>query len=191
MRPSTIDEAIFSGFVTVYSPFEVTVSENGKVLQGRRPPPDHAAGLARTSSAWSNRALGYDVVRQVDVKPGDATNLQLTPDPSPLTVTAIGRRLRSGSTAPALGETPMNATPVPLGVHEIVVKRAAGGERRFNVTIGAQALHAERRFLGSRPGADSLTLASRLDGSRISIDSIRLTRLTTSAPQNAAQNPLT
>jgi hypothetical protein len=30
----------------------------------------------------------------------------------------------------------LNAVPVPLGSHELVVKRSAGGERRFSVTIG-------------------------------------------------------
>jgi len=37
-----------------------------------------------------------------------------------------------------LGQTPLNAAPVALGIHDIVVKRAAGGERRYTVTIGAK-----------------------------------------------------
>jgi hypothetical protein len=84
-----------------------------------------------------NRALEYEAVRKVDVKPGDATNLQLTPAPSPLTVTASDAA-EVWLDGTRVGETPMNAMPVPLGVHEIVVKRAAGGERRFTVTIGAK-----------------------------------------------------
>ena len=35
-----------------------------------------------------------------------------------------------------VGETPLNAVQVALGTHSIVVRRAAGGERRFTVTIG-------------------------------------------------------
>jgi hypothetical protein len=35
-----------------------------------------------------------------------------------------------------IGDTPLNAASVPLGTHEIVLKRAGGGERRFTVTIG-------------------------------------------------------
>jgi hypothetical protein len=133
---AAIDEAIFSGFVTVYSPFDVTVSENGRELRAddrhqiMLNPGTHQLRLV-------NRALGYEVVRQVDVKPGDATNLQLTPDPSPLTVTA-SEAAEVWLDGTHLGDTPMNAEPVPLGVHEIVVKRVAGGERRFNVTIGAK-----------------------------------------------------
>jgi hypothetical protein len=133
---AAIDEAIFSGFVTVYSPFDVTVSENGRVLRA-----DDRHQIMLTAGTHElrlvNRALGFEVVRQVDVKPGDATNLQLTPGPSSLTVTASDAA-EVWLDGTRLGDTPMNAMPVPLGVHEIVVKRAAGGERRFNVTIGAK-----------------------------------------------------
>jgi hypothetical protein len=86
---------------------------------------------------FSNRALAYDVTRKVDVKPGEATNLQLTPEPSSITVTA---------TSPAevwldgtrLGDTPLNNASVSIGEHDIVVRRQAGGERRFTITVGAK-----------------------------------------------------
>jgi len=133
---ATLDEAIFSGFVTVYSPFEVTVSENGRVL---RADDRHQIMLAAGTHELRlvNRALGYDIVRKVEVKPGDATNLQLTPEPSALTVTASDAA-EVWLDGTRLGDTPMNGMAVPMGVHEIVVKRASGGERRFNVTIGAK-----------------------------------------------------
>ena len=133
---AAIDEAIFSGFVTVYSPFEVTVSENGREL---RADDRHQIMLAAGTHELRlvNRALGYEAVRKVEVKPGDATNLQLTPDASALTVTASDAA-EVWLDGTRLGDTPMNGMAVPIGVHEIVVKRAAGGERRFNVTIGAK-----------------------------------------------------
>ena len=37
-----------------------------------------------------------------------------------------------------VGETPVAGLQVPLGTHEIVVKRTAGGERRFTVKIGVK-----------------------------------------------------
>ena len=133
---ATIDEAIFSGFVTVYAPFEVTVSEGGRVLraddrqQMMLPPGPHDLRIA-------NRALGYEMVRRVDVKPGEATTIQLTPDPSPLTVTA-SEPAEVWLDGTRIGETPLYAVPVPLGVHEIVVRRAAGGERRLTTTVGSK-----------------------------------------------------
>jgi hypothetical protein len=133
---AALDEAIFSGFVTVYSPIELTISENGRVL---RADDRHQIMLAAGTHELRlvNRALGYEIVRKVDVKPGDATNLQITPDPSALTVTASDAA-EVWLDGTRLGDTPMNGMAVPIGAHEIVVKRAAGGERRFNVTIGAK-----------------------------------------------------
>ena len=107
---AAIDEAIFSGFVTVYSPFEVTVSENGRVLRA-----DDRHQIMLTAGMHElrlvNRALGYEAVRRVDVKPGDATNLQLTPDPSSLTVTASDAA-EVWLDGTRVGDTPMNAVPV-------------------------------------------------------------------------------
>ena len=133
---TTIDEAIFSGFVTVYAPFEVTITEGGRVL---RTDDRHQVMLPSGAHELriSNRALAYDVIRKVTVVPGESTNLQLTPEPSSITVTA---------TTPAevwvdgtrLGDTPVNGAPVPIGEHDIVVRRPTGGERRFTITVGAK-----------------------------------------------------
>jgi len=130
----TLDEAIFSGWVAVYSPFEITVAEGGRVLR-----PDDRSQIMLPPGAHTlrfvNKSLGYDESRQVDVKPGEGTPIRLTPEPSKLTVTA---------TEPAevwidgtrVGDAPLNGVAVALGTHEIVVRRAAGGERRFTVSIG-------------------------------------------------------
>jgi hypothetical protein len=37
-----------------------------------------------------------------------------------------------------VGDTPLNGAPVPLGAHDIVVKGANGGEKRYTVTIGVK-----------------------------------------------------
>jgi hypothetical protein len=138
-----VDEAIFSGFITIYSPFDLTVTENGRVLRA-----DDRHQIMLPAGAhelrFTNRALAYETVRQVEVKPGEATNLQLTPDPSLLTVTATDAA-EVWLDGARLGDTPLNGAPVPLGSHDILVRRAAGGERRFAVTIGAKpfTLHVE------------------------------------------------
>ena len=136
-QTAAIDQATFSGFVTVHAPFTVAVSKGGRALRADDrhqivlPAGPHELRL-------TNTAVGYDAVRQVVVKPGKSTRLEVVPEAS-LTVTA---------TAPAevwldgtrLGDTPLNGAPVPLGLHQIVVKRTAGGERVFTVTIGAKPL---------------------------------------------------
>ena len=138
-----IDESIFSGWVAVYAPFEVAISENGRVLrtdernQFLLPPGIHQIRL-------TNKRLAYDSVQQVEVKPGETIALRLTPNPSTLTVTA-SEAAEVWLDGARVGDTPLSALPVPLGTHDLVVKRASGGERRFPITIGASpfSLHVE------------------------------------------------
>jgi hypothetical protein len=142
-QTAEIDESIFSGWVAVYAPFEVVISENGRVLRADErnqfllPPGIHQVRL-------TNKRLAYDSVQRVEVKPGETVALRLTPSPSTLSVTAseAAEVWLDGS---RVGETPLNALPVPLGSHDLVVKRVAGGERRFPITIGANpfTLHVD------------------------------------------------
>jgi hypothetical protein len=140
---AVIEEAIFSGWVAVYLPFEVTIAENGRVLRADErnqimlPPGIHQLRL-------TNAALGFDAVRQVEVRPGETATVRVTPEPSRLTVTATDTAEVWLDEA-RVGQTPLVAFPVPLGTHEVVVKRVAGGERRFTVRIGVKpfALHVD------------------------------------------------
>ena len=131
-----VDESIFSGWLAVYAPFEITIAESGRMLRPDErnqillPPGVHELRIA-------NKTLAYEATWSVEIKPGEKTNLRVTPEPSTLTVTAseAAEVLLDGA---RLGETPLNAAPVPLGTHELVVKRAAGGERRFTITVGVK-----------------------------------------------------
>jgi hypothetical protein len=145
----TIEEAIFAGWVAVYSPFEVTISEGGRVLrpddrnQVMVPPGVH-------DLRFVNNALGFDISRQIEVKPGESATVRLTPEPSKLNVTATDAAevFVDGT---RIGETPLTNAPVPLGTHEILVRRTSdGAERRSTVTVGVApfALHVDF----SRPG---------------------------------------
>jgi PEGA domain-containing protein len=146
----TIDEAIFSGWVAVYSPFELTIAEGGRVLrpddrnQIMMPPGVHELRLL-------NKALGYDVSRRVEVKPGEGTTVRLTPEPSKLTVTATdpAEVWIDGARA---GDAPLSGVDIALGTHDIVVRRASDGvERRSTVTIGVAPFELHVDF--SQPGA--------------------------------------
>ena len=145
----TIDEAIFAGWVAVYSPFEVTISEGGRVLR-----PDDRNQVMMAPGAhdlrFVNNALGFDISRQIEVKPGEGATVRLTPEPSKLSVTATDAAevFVDGT---RIGEVPLTNAPVALGTHEIVVRRTAdGAERRSTITVGVapSALHVDF----SRPG---------------------------------------
>jgi hypothetical protein len=135
-QTETLDEQIFSGWVTVYSPFEVTIAEGQRVLR-----PDERNQLMLAPGVHQlrllNKALAYETVVQVDVKPGEGANVRLTPPPSSLTVTAAEPAEVVVDGTPA-GETPLNGFSVPLGTHEIIVRRANGTEKRYTVTIGVK-----------------------------------------------------
>jgi hypothetical protein len=80
------------------------------------------------------------------VKPGEGTTLRLIAPASTLTVTA-SEAAEVWLDGARVGETPLNGVAVALGSHELVVKRQAGGERRYTVTIGANpfTLHVDFR----------------------------------------------
>jgi len=142
-QTAEIEESIFSGWVAVYAPFEVAISENGRVLrpdernQFLLPPGVHQIRL-------SNKQLGYDSTQRVEVKPGETFALRLTPDPSKLTVTASDAA-EVWLDGAKVGDTPVTAFPVPLGSHDLVVKRVSGGEKRFPITISVSpfTLHVD------------------------------------------------
>jgi hypothetical protein len=135
-QTATIDEGIFSGFVAVYTPFDVTITEGGRVLTADdRHQIMLPAGIHELR--MTNRALAYVTTHKVEIKPGETTNLQLTPEPSTVTVTATSAA-EVWLDGTRLGDTPLNGAAVPLGEHEIVVRRSSGGERRFTVTVGAK-----------------------------------------------------
>jgi len=142
-----IDESIFSGWLAVYSPFDLVISEGGRALrldernQVMLPPGRHTVRLV-------NRALAYEAVRDVDLQPGETTTLTVKPAPSTMTVTAT-EAAEVWLDGVRIGETPVNARPVELGAHEVVVRRAGGGDRRFTVTITANPFTLNVDF--SRP----------------------------------------
>jgi hypothetical protein len=128
-----MNESIFSGWVALYSPFDLVVTEGGRALlmddrhQIMLSPGRHVLRLI-------NRTLAYDAVRQVDLVPGEVTNLTVAPPPSTVTVTAT-EAADVWLDGARVGETPLNDLSVPLGTHELVIKRTAGGERRMTVTV--------------------------------------------------------
>src|SRR5262245_14033855 len=139
-----LDESIFSGWLAVYAPFEIVIAEANRVLrpdergQVLLPPGMHDLRV-------SNRTLGYEATWKVEVKPGATTNLRVTPGPSKLTVTSP-EPAEVWVDGTKVGDTPLNAAPVQLGTHEILVKRAGGAERRYTITVGVKPFTLDADF---------------------------------------------
>jgi len=139
-QTAQIAESIFPGWVSVVAPFDITIAEGTRALplddrnQLMLPPGRHALHL-------QNRALGYEDVRQVEVTPGETTTLSVVPPRTTITVTA---------SAPAsvwidgalAGDAPATVA-VDLGSHDVVVKQADRGERKFTVTATVKPLRLD------------------------------------------------
>ena len=140
-----LEESIFSGWLAVYAPFEVGIAEANRVLR-----PDERGQILLPPGLHelrvSNRTLGYEATWSVEIKPGETTNLRVTPEPSRLTVTSP-EAAEVWVDGTKVGDTPLNAAPVPLGTHDVLVKRASGAERRYTITVGVKpfALNADFR----------------------------------------------
>jgi hypothetical protein len=118
-----------SGFLAVFSSVEITVSEGATSI----PLDDRSQAIlsaGRHRLRFQNRALGYDEVRTVQIRPTETTTLNLTPQ------TTIG--VTSNEPAEVsidgavVGGTPLKGHRIPLGTHTVIV-RAAGGERQISV----------------------------------------------------------
>ena len=139
-----IEESIFSGFVAIFAPFELVISEGPRTLsldernQLMLPPGRHELRL-------TNRALEFETVRQVDLKPGETVTLSIAPPMSTMTVTA-SEPAEVWLDGARIGDAPVNEAPLTLGTHDIVVKRAAGGEKRYTLKVTAKPLTLNVQF---------------------------------------------
>jgi hypothetical protein len=139
-----VSEALFAGWLTEYSPFDVAITEGGRTirLDDRRqvmlPPGPHEL-------RFENRRLDYAEVRHVDVRAGEFTTLSVIPSTSTLTVTATAAA-DVWIDGARVGQTPLVAVPVELGTREIVLKRTNGDERRKTVMVTAKPTALEVDF---------------------------------------------
>jgi len=143
-RAAVVTESIFAGFLKLFAPFELQVTEGTRAIrlddqhQAMLPPGVHEL-------RFENTALGYSDTRRIEVQPGQTTSLSLVPSPSLLTVVAS-----TASTViidgQQVGETPLTNHPIALGTRDIIVRSAAGEERRFTRTVTVAPVSIDVNF---------------------------------------------
>ena len=129
---ATLSETIYAGWLKVFSPFDLTITEGTRSLrlddryQVMLSPGPHEL-------RFENRALGYQEVRRVEVQPGITTPLSIVAPRSTLTLTtsAPAEVLIDGVSA---GQTPLTGFSVELGTRDVQLKSAAG-DRRFSLAV--------------------------------------------------------
>ena len=128
----TLDVPVFSGWIAVFAPILLDVSENGVNVgtteQGRLllPPGRHVLTL-------SNRELDYSSSHTVEIEAGEERRITIEPRAN-VSFNAVpwAEVWIDGTRA---GETPIANLPVALGTRDIVFKNPQFGERRMTTLI--------------------------------------------------------
>jgi PEGA domain len=138
-RTAKLDLPIFSGWVGIYAPFVVEVSEGGRVI-GTTEEPRLMLSPGRHDLTLVNRELGYKSTQSVEIEPGEVRSISLDPrgavnlNASPWAEVWIeGRKA---------GDTPIANLQLPLGTREVTFRHPQFGDRRVVVTVKGTAAAA-------------------------------------------------
>ncbi len=147
-KTTEVNEAIFSGWLHVSSPIELSISDGDKGVSLD----DRNQALLRPGGhtiRFVNRALGFNESRKIEIRPGETTSLSIVPPPSLLSVNASepAEVLIDGERA---GDTPLTDFPVAIGTREITIKSATT-VRRLTVTVTVEPAHLEIDFSKPQP----------------------------------------
>jgi hypothetical protein len=131
-RTAKVDVPIFSGWVGIFAPFVVQVSEGGKSI-GTTEESRLMLAPGHHELTLTNADLGFKGTRTVDIEPGEVRSLTLDPrgavnlNASPWAeVWVDGRKI---------GDTPIANIQLPLGIREVTFRHPQLGERRVSVTV--------------------------------------------------------
>jgi hypothetical protein len=138
-KTASLDVAVYSGWIAVFSPVLLEITENGRSIgtseQGRL-----MLAPGRHQLTFSNRDLGYTSTQAVDIEAGEerSVNIQATGE---LNVNALpwAEVWVDGQKS---GDTPIAKLRVPLGTHELVFKNPQYADRRLTTTIRANVATA-------------------------------------------------
>ena len=139
-----VSEALFAGWLTVYSPFDVAITEGGRMirLDDRRqvmlPPGPHELRFENRSAGLRRGPPRGRAGRRVHDALGDSVHVHADGH-----ATAAADVWIDGA---RVGQTPLVAVPVELGTREIVLKRTNGDERRKTVMVTAKPTALEVDF---------------------------------------------
>jgi hypothetical protein len=129
-----VDVSIFSGWLAVFAPVVLDISENGKSI-GTTEQSRLMIAPGRHELTLSNKEFGYKSVQEVTVEPGEVRSLTIDPrGDANFNAIPWAEVFMDGQ---KLGDTPMANTRVPLGTREFVFKHPQYGERRITAIIRA------------------------------------------------------
>jgi hypothetical protein len=132
-QTTLLSEAIFSGWLAIFSPIPVTVAIDGK--------PDNLTEDGRVMTTPGKHVVelfserfNYRATETLDVRPGETTPHTLTLPMGSVRVTAPEGAEIKVDGAPASG-APAEGLSMPIGSHEISATHPSLGERRASVDV--------------------------------------------------------
>ena len=146
-----LDVPVFSGWVAIFAPIVLEVSEGNKGLgsteQGRI-----LLSPGRHVLTVTSRQYGYSSTHEVEISAGEESPLNLTPT-GRVNLNAVpwAEVWMDGT---RVGETPIANLEVPLGTREFVFKHPQHGERRVTTTVTATPAAVSVDF--TKPGLSNL-----------------------------------
>jgi hypothetical protein len=129
---ATLDIPVFSGWVAVFAPIVLEVSEGSRSL-GTTERSRILLSPGRHTLTFSHREYGYSSFQTVEVTAGEENTLNITPMGTVnLNAQPWAEVWVDGAKA---GETPLANLAVPLGTRVFLFKHPQFGERRITETI--------------------------------------------------------
>jgi len=132
-RTTTVKVPVFPGWMKVFSPFDLQIFESGRLL-GSTDVDRIMLRAGRHVIELANEELGYRVVRQVDITPGDLTPVSIELPNGTLQIDAPPG-FEVWLDGARVGETPLAPLEVPLGTHDVRLRHPQAGERRQAVVV--------------------------------------------------------
>jgi hypothetical protein len=133
-KEHTLDIPAYSGWIALFSPIPVEVSERGRSL-GTSGPTRIMLAPGRHRLTFSNSEFGYQETHTLDIVPGEELPVNLQPKgPVSINASPWAEVWIDGERA---GDTPIAHLPVLLGTREFVFKHPTHGERKVTATVTA------------------------------------------------------
>jgi len=123
------------GWLSVSAPFDVEVTENNDIIGASRSSRIMLAA-GRHDLVLTNRSLGYQEARKIDVVAGKTTTLRVEPPQVTISVNARpwAEVVMDGAN---IGQTPLANLLVTVGSHELIFRNPQLGERKQTVLVTA------------------------------------------------------
>jgi hypothetical protein len=132
-QTTRVSVPVFPGWLAVFSPFDLQVLENGRLL-GTTDVDRIMLPAGRHVIELVNEEMGYRVTRPVNIRPGDLTPISVELPNGTLQIDApLGFEVWLDGER--VGETPLAALEVSLGTHEVRLRHPEAGERRYVVVV--------------------------------------------------------